>query len=698
MASSTTPQLDGGGDSVAINRLLLAELHKLNGLLSQMQSGKCLTTKAANHDDDDRTSDSEDRIEDLDEATDDDIARVLPYIAMSPSDLTVWAVHALKELDFWGLAGPRPRVHFVTSRGESRDMNWQEFYQPPERLKLDVQEQWDCMFAARLGLRRSEWELTQGEAGSGNEDRIAFWWHASTLFRDPNIRYHLQSWVYDDHGFLKQVTSYLEPGSICFDLKKRLWGYQGKLDWVYGREWTVNFGDNCIVPWDVVLFILVQTLAFPTVLNIHGAALLVLSYAMPWEDLSLTSPYHYTDSDLWMEQFHIRCLRVIPSHYECSGNNKANGINLARAFWEEKTTFLNPQRRLRLREIRMSAAIRAQRGRIRPYFTTIKLTDGIYDDWDNDPPITLKGDSVFPDGPVAPVDTFQNMISRMLEKWACCWRGVLDELDQVVSVKVRVVWILAMITYLPRATELTRGFGVGQAEEALTKEWVEDHMFDDSFQMTARYFSVLQLLRIIPTWIDNSSNDVDSLCDCRSVNGVMKNMETLRGQKNKLVDELKTRIEQKVDEIESLRDGIFNATSLKEASTSRVMSSYLFIFTIMTIFYLPLSFVVSLFGMHLFDYSDVSTTQASFYITIVLAALMTYVAALVAVWGVAPKEQRDALWKQLSARMRTSRLKKAESEEQGRKREKEVEGRDREEERRWGKRDERGNRKEMDAV
>ncbi|KAL4860399.1 hypothetical protein BDV12DRAFT_205111 [Aspergillus spectabilis] len=375
---------------------------------------------------------------------------------------------------------------------------------------------------------------------------------------------------------------------------------------------------------------------------------------MPWADLSLTSPYHYTDSDLWMEHFHIRCLRVIPPHYECSGNNKANGIKLARAFWEEKTTFLNPQRRLRLREVRISAAIRAQRGRIRPYFTTIKLTDGIYDTWDKDPPITLKGDIVFSDGPVAPIDAFQNIISHMLEKWVCCWRGVLDELDQVVSVKVRVVWILAMIAYLPRATELTPGFGVEQAEEALTKEWVENHMFDDSFQMTARYFAILQLLRIIPTWIDNTSKDVDSLCDCRGVEGVMKNTEKLRSQKDKLVDELKTRIEQKVDEIESLRDGIFNATSLKEASTSRVMSSYLFIFTIMTIFYLPLSFVVypsskSLFGMHLFDYSDVSATQASFYITIVLAALMTYVAALIAVWGVAPKEQKDALWKQLSA-------------------------------------------------
>ena len=90
----------------------------------------------------------------------------------------------------------------------------------------------------------------------------------------------------------------------------------------------------------------------------------------------------------------------------------------------------------------------------------------------------------------------------------------------------------------------------------MTKDWVEDHMFDDSFQMTARYFSVLQLLRIFPTWIENSSKDVETLCDCRGSAEATKNMETLRGNKNRLVDELKKRIAQKVEEVESLRDGV----------------------------------------------------------------------------------------------------------------------------------------------
>jgi hypothetical protein len=44
--------------------------------------------------------------------------------------------------------------------------------------------------------------------------------------------------------------------------------------------------------------------------------------------------------------------------------------------------------------------------------------------------------------------------------------------------------------------------------------------------------------------------------------------------------------------------------------------------------------------MHLFDKPDPSSNQTSFYITIVLASVITYVAALYAVWAVAPDEQR----------------------------------------------------------
>ncbi len=55
MPSNSIPQLEEGEDSITINRLLLAELQKLNGLLSQMQNDKALGTNAtANKDKDER--------------------------------------------------------------------------------------------------------------------------------------------------------------------------------------------------------------------------------------------------------------------------------------------------------------------------------------------------------------------------------------------------------------------------------------------------------------------------------------------------------------------------------------------------------------------------------------------------------------------------------------------------------------------
>jgi hypothetical protein len=44
--------------------------------------------------------------------------------------------------------------------------------------------------------------------------------------------------------------------------------------------------------------------------------------------------------------------------------------------------------------------------------------------------------------------------------------------------------------------------------------------------------------------------------------------------------------------------------------------------------------------MHLFDKPNPSSNQTSFYIAIVLASVITYLAALYAVWAVAPDEQR----------------------------------------------------------
>ncbi|KAK4096845.1 hypothetical protein N658DRAFT_527438 [Parathielavia hyrcaniae] len=58
-----------------------------------------------------------------------------------------------------------------------------------------------------------------------------------------------------------------------------------------------------------------------------------------------------------------------------------------------------------------------------------------------------------------------------------------------------------------------------------------------------------------------------------------------------LEEELLRRIETKTAEIWALRDGIINTNALQEAFKSTSLNRYVIIFTILTIFYLPLGFI-----------------------------------------------------------------------------------------------------------
>ncbi|KAK3358811.1 hypothetical protein B0T25DRAFT_447527 [Lasiosphaeria hispida] len=162
----------------------------------------------------------------------------------------------------------------------------------------------------------------------------------------------------------------------------------------------------------------------------------------------------------------------------------------------------------------------------------------------------------------------------MLLTWAQHWSGCLDLLDKSVKVELG---------------------------ELANEDTSNDLMFDNSFGRSKAYFKALQILRIFAdairetgrgvrgmspeklAWATHSKPDEDL--------DLLNNWKILWTSYLEAETRLLSRIAGKTEEIKGLRDGMFNATSLREASRSTTMNRYVIVFTIVTLLYLPPSLV-----------------------------------------------------------------------------------------------------------
>ncbi|EAW25667.1 uncharacterized protein NFIA_044860 [Aspergillus fischeri NRRL 181] len=168
----------------------------------------------------------------------------------------------------------------------------------------------------------------------------------------------------------------------------------------------------------------------------------------------------------------------------------------------------------------------------------------------------------------------------MIQKeWQRKWSSLLDEIDNCVRLQV---------------TDLRN------------RQMREDLMFDSSFARSDFYFTILQHLRIFAQTIRDTGSDLQALADLGlfHLRIPLDNIESpaaaaweqIMTRFEETSDRLLQRIYNQTEDIRSLRDGLFNATSLREASKSTNMNRYIMVFTIMTILYLPLSFVALALG------------------------------------------------------------------------------------------------------
>ncbi|KAI0849836.1 hypothetical protein F5Y00DRAFT_261283 [Daldinia vernicosa] len=179
---------------------------------------------------------------------------------------------------------------------------------------------------------------------------------------------------------------------------------------------------------------------------------------------------------------------------------------------------------------------------------------------------------------------------------------------------------------------------------------------DDKLQRSELYFSVLQLLRIFSADIkDNISQlkkakdgaqkefdiivgDYTNIKDLDStVPFLQEKWKSLDEKLESIENDLIRRVDRQIEDVKSLRDGLFNAQAVREAVKGRQLNRYLFVFTVITIIFTPLSFVATFYGMHLFDGADadgaesVRNNQKRFWGVFFGVAIVTYILGLLGI-------------------------------------------------------------------
>ncbi|KAK1853091.1 hypothetical protein CCHR01_04229 [Colletotrichum chrysophilum] len=173
-------------------------------------------------------------------------------------------------------------------------------------------------------------------------------------------------------------------------------------------------------------------------------------------------------------------------------------------------------------------------------------------------------------------------------------------------------------------------------------------MYDPELKKTRTYFKVLQILRLFSDIIEAGEVEFQSFSDrCSgrwsySPRGqslkeeqliIDQNWTTLKALHQEKTKGLLFKISVMKKEIESLRDGLFNAQSVREAQKSRELNKIMMVFTIVTILFLPRTFVATFFGVEVFHAASDVQTRKIFWTVFSIVTVTTLVTSLGTILG-----------------------------------------------------------------
>ncbi|KAI4591600.1 hypothetical protein KJ359_012784 [Pestalotiopsis sp. 9143b] len=208
---------------------------------------------------------------------------------------------------------------------------------------------------------------------------------------------------------------------------------------------------------------------------------------------------------------------------------------------------------------------------------------------------------------------FMIILVRCIDYWRRRWDTMMAKIDETISVQ--------LLRIFQRWIE--------EAEEA---------MADLRGNLTGQYENWIDLRRL-----NAPEDEIEWPLDMPTMNANWDKVETFFHGR---VNSLKLRIERKKDEVESLRSGLFNASSLREALKAKTLNLLIGVFTVVTVIYTPLGFLAAWWAMPFMTPDKADSPPRGFTTSFTVVPLLTYFLAtciVLWIWGISSHYVRDYL-------------------------------------------------------
>ncbi|KAJ8125356.1 hypothetical protein O1611_g8283 [Lasiodiplodia mahajangana] len=241
-----------------------------------------------------------------------------------------------------------------------------------------------------------------------------------------------------------------------------------------------------------------------------------------------------------------------------------------------------------------------------------------------------KANNLEPCGTQTGVTQFLAMLLLIIQVWGKGWMSTIDEIDSIVRV---------------------------QLNDFLEEDNWTHLMFDNSFTLSKHYFSVLQILRIMDEWIERTDQDLKDLraeflllpgvgdIPGKDLQVLDRNWDKVQAIIDKRIKAVRDRVARKVEEIKSLRDGLFNATSLRESTKGMALNRAIYVFTVITVIYTPVGFMAAFWALPFLNNAKdgVVPEPPAFRNTFIIIPILTYALAIAVAFIVGSETGRKLL-------------------------------------------------------